>query len=625
MIRGQGITILMQPIVDFARRQPTGFECLSRFSVEPRRSPDQWFNEAGSVGLGAALELAAIRSALALGHALPDPTYLSVNASAEVLMDPEFDEAIAGFPRERLVIELTEHAAVQEYQTLSRRLAPLRASGIKLAIDDAGAGFAGLQHIVHLKPDIIKLDMSLTRDIDSDQARRALASALVFYARETGCVIVAEGVETELELETLKILGIPRGQGYLLGRPMPPRRGGGPRQEPTGRLTRSAGGLFILPASHPVATKAFSLTSPAVRLTQELIRFPTISPPGQEQAVTDHLARLLTSHGFACETVDLAPGRPNLIARLGGSADKPPLAFTGHTDVVPLGARDWSVPPFEAMIRDGRVWGRGASDMKAGVAAFVIAAIDMAPRLSGTPGVTLLITAGEETGSEGAIAMARSERLSPAGALVVAEPTSNRPLLGHKGALWLTATTAGVTAHGSMPDKGVNAVYKAARMTAALEGLRLQCEAPRPHGRPDAERRLPARRHQTSIPCRTGPRSASTAERSRGCGTPCCGSNSRASSAPMPQSRPRSISSRSNTPADDRWMASVHARCQALTGVKPAIETAPYFTDASVLTPALGHLPTVILGPGEGGDGAPDGRVLRRSRGSTRPWRFTGS
>ncbi len=222
LIKERQITILMQPIFDFARTEPTGFECLSRFAAEPRRSPDQWFSEAGSVGLGTALELAAIRAALEFGHALPSPTYLSVNASAEVLMEREFDEAISAFPPERLVIELTEHAAVQEYQTLSRRLAPLRAAGIKLAIDDAGAGYAGLQHIVHLQPDIIKIDMSLTRDIDSDQARRALASALVFFARETGCVIVAEGVETQNEMETLKMLGIHRGQGYLLGRPMPP-------------------------------------------------------------------------------------------------------------------------------------------------------------------------------------------------------------------------------------------------------------------------------------------------------------------------------------------------------------------------------------------------------------------
>ena len=340
------------------------------------------------------------------------------------------------------------------------------------------------------------------------------------------------------------------------------------------------------------------MTSPAVALAQALIRFPTISPPGEEQAVTDHLARLLTTHGFTCETVDLAPGRPNLIARIGGSSEKPPLAFTGHTDVVPLGARDWSAPPFEGLIRDGRLWGRGASDMKAGVAAFVMAAIDMAPRLAGTAGVTLLITAGEETGSEGAIALAKSGRLSPAGALVVAEPTSNRPLLGHKGALWLTATTAGVTAHGSMPDKGVNAVYKAARMAAALEGFDFNVKRHELMGAPTLNvgflrgginvNSVPDRA-EIGLDCRTipGMRHAALREQLQSfLGT---------EAIITTQVDLESV----YTAADDPWMKSVHALCEALSGVKPAIETAPYFTDASVLTPALANLPTVILGPGE--------------------------
>ncbi len=340
------------------------------------------------------------------------------------------------------------------------------------------------------------------------------------------------------------------------------------------------------------------MTSSAVSLTQDLIRFPTISPAGDEQAVNTHLARLLTAHGFACAMVDLAPGRPNLLASIGGSPDKPPLAFTGHTDVVPLGARDWSVPPFEGLIRDGRVWGRGASDMKAGVAAFVTAAIAMAPRLAGTAGVTLLITAGEETGSEGAIALAKSGRLPPAGALVVAEPTSNRPLLGHKGALWLTATTAGVTAHGSMPEKGVNAVYKAARMAASLEGFDFNVKRHDLMGAPTLNvgflrgginvNSVPDRA-EIGLDCRTipGMRHAVLKEQLQSFLGEEATISTQVDLEPV------------YTPADDPWMASVHARCAALTGVTPVIETAPYFTDASVLTPALGHLPTVILGPGE--------------------------
>src|SRR6266496_5897189 len=192
----------------------------------------------------------------------------------------------------------------------------------------------------------------------------------------------------------------------------------------------------------------------AIDLAAELIRFDTINPPGQEAACTDHLARLLTEAGFQCETVPLDKGRPNLVARIGGTEDKPPLAFTGHTDTVPLGAQAWTVAPHGGMVKDGRVWGRGASDMKSGVAAFVVAALEQAARLEGTPGVVLYITAGEETGSEGAFALARRGMRGHAGALVVAEPTTNRPLCGHKGALWLKAITRGVTAHGSMLSIG---------------------------------------------------------------------------------------------------------------------------------------------------------------------------
>jgi len=136
-----------------------------------------------------------------------------LSAAIEVL-----DAVLAGALRP-LALEVTEHAPVEDYAVLRDALAPLRKSGIRLAIDDAGAGYSSLQHIIQLRPDIIKLDMSLTKSIDSDQARRALASALTFFAREVGSVIVAEGIETEAELATLQRLDVSRGQGYLLGRP----------------------------------------------------------------------------------------------------------------------------------------------------------------------------------------------------------------------------------------------------------------------------------------------------------------------------------------------------------------------------------------------------------------------
>jgi succinyl-diaminopimelate desuccinylase len=140
---------------------------------------------------------------------------------------------------------------------------------------------------------------------------------------------------------------------------------------------------------------------------------------------------------------------------------------------VPLGTQPWSVDPLATEIKDGKLYGRGPSDMKSGVAAFVMAGISLAGKLANTPGVVMYITAGEETGCTGAASMTREASLPRVGALVVAEPTGNQVLVGHKGALWLEAVTTGVTAHGSMPEKGVNAVYKAARAVAALQDSRV--------------------------------------------------------------------------------------------------------------------------------------------------------
>ena len=219
IIREGGFEVHVQPIWDFIANTTVGFECLARFNHEPRRPPDAWFAEADEVGLGVALELAAIRSALAHADRFPPHIYLTINASAAALMSPDFEEAVTGCDPNRVVIELTEHSAVGDYEGLAARLRTFRDRGMRLAIDDAGAGYAGLQHIIRLRPDIIKLDMTLTRDVDSDPARRALATALIFYARETGCQILAEGIETEAELQTLKVLGVAKGQGYWLGRP----------------------------------------------------------------------------------------------------------------------------------------------------------------------------------------------------------------------------------------------------------------------------------------------------------------------------------------------------------------------------------------------------------------------
>lgn len=218
---GSGPGLAFQPIYTASDSTVVGWECLARFSGSPRRSPDQWFAEANEVGLGTVLETAVLRQALACLPRLHSGVYLAVNVSPPVLQSGEMARALEGAPAERIVLEVTEHAAVSDYDHFAAALAPLRRSGIRLAVDDAGAGFASFRHVLNLRPEIVKMDMSLTRNIDHDPARRALAGALTSLAREIKSQTIAEGVETASELEALRSLGVDMVQGYFLGRPMP--------------------------------------------------------------------------------------------------------------------------------------------------------------------------------------------------------------------------------------------------------------------------------------------------------------------------------------------------------------------------------------------------------------------
>ncbi|NEU14863.1 EAL domain-containing protein [Methylobacterium sp. BTF04] len=219
VIAAEEYDIVLQPIFDLQSRTVISCEALCRFRALPYRSPDKWFKDATDAGLGCELELAVLRTTLAVFPLLPCSISLSVNASPELVISGRLSDLIPAQYADRTIIEITEHASVSSYAELHAQLAPLKQLGVKVAVDDAGAGYSGLQHIVQLGPDIIKMDMSLTRAIDTDPARRALASAMVFYAREMGSRIVAEGIETTEELSTLKLLGADRGQGYLLGKP----------------------------------------------------------------------------------------------------------------------------------------------------------------------------------------------------------------------------------------------------------------------------------------------------------------------------------------------------------------------------------------------------------------------
>jgi len=215
----EGLTMAYQPIVCLESGTIVGVEALARFALEPQRTPDRWFEDAVEIGLGTELQLLAVSRALPALDQLPDDTYVSVNVDPTTASSMSLAEIVKRWPAGRVVIELTEHAPASDYPSLREALDAFRRSGVRIAVDDAGAGFASLRHILELAPDIIKLDISIVRDIDSEASHRALASALVAFAREMGTELIAEGVETAEEALALDGLGIGLMQGYHLGRP----------------------------------------------------------------------------------------------------------------------------------------------------------------------------------------------------------------------------------------------------------------------------------------------------------------------------------------------------------------------------------------------------------------------
>jgi EAL domain-containing protein (putative c-di-GMP-specific phosphodiesterase class I)/CheY-like chemotaxis protein len=219
---GDSLAIALQPICRLSDGCAIGAEALSRFSVAPRRGPDSWFAEARKVGLARPLELLAVRRAVELLPLLPDTLLLALNVSPTTIGWPPFERFLAEAPGERIVLELTEHMPTEDYDGLNRRLAPSRTRGVRVAVDDAGAGFASLRHILRLSPDFIKLDVSLVNGIAGDQSQQALAAGLISFAEKSGATIIAEGVETADDMETLAGLGVVYGQGYLFARPAPP-------------------------------------------------------------------------------------------------------------------------------------------------------------------------------------------------------------------------------------------------------------------------------------------------------------------------------------------------------------------------------------------------------------------
>jgi EAL domain-containing protein (putative c-di-GMP-specific phosphodiesterase class I) len=211
----KSLTIVYQPIVDLQGGDVVGHEALARF--RGGRPPDVWFGEAHAVGLGVELELLAVSRAI---EGIDDQGFLSINVSPVTLASPAFRDLLRHHSTpERLVVEVTEHVMIEDYPTITVALKAIRALGVRIAVDDAGGGFASLRHVLGLAPDLIKLDRSLIQGLDSDPRRHSLALALQSFATSTGADLVAEGIEREAELAACKDLGIRYGQGYLLGEP----------------------------------------------------------------------------------------------------------------------------------------------------------------------------------------------------------------------------------------------------------------------------------------------------------------------------------------------------------------------------------------------------------------------
>ncbi len=339
-----------------------------------------------------------------------------------------------------------------------------------------------------------------------------------------------------------------------------------------------------------------------VELTQALVRIDTVNPPGNEHRIGSLLADLLADTGWEAKVIETRPSRACVVAWL-PSRDDPhdtalPLCFTGHLDVVPLGTAAWSHDPFGGEVEHGRLYGRGSSDMKSGVAAMICAARQVARLERRRSGVLVVLTAGEESGCDGARDLVQQGLLPrQVGALVVGEPTNLYPVIGHKGALWARITCHGTAAHGSTPELGKNAIEHMLPILQALPGI---CLGPT-HALQGAPTINLGVVRGGSIPNQVPDRCEAELDIRTVAG---CDHDeivgrlqelvgSRGSVERLLDAKPVT------TREDDRWVQRVFELGEAFIGERPHARAVTYFTDAAVLGPALGLPPTVICGPGD--------------------------
>lgn len=337
----------------------------------------------------------------------------------------------------------------------------------------------------------------------------------------------------------------------------------------------------------------------SLTMTRKLISFDTSNPPGNEKPCAGFVAGFLQDLGFDVRSYEFEPGRPTLIARIPGASQARSICFTGHLDVVPAGAVPWSANPFSGETQGDKLFGRGSSDMKSGVAAMLMTAKAVSTQPALLKRILFVFTSGEETCSQGAYHVAGLNNvLGETGAIVVGEPTGNIPVIGHKGCIRFNLTFKGKAAHASMPELGENAVYKAARAIRNLESFDFSIP---PHPLLGGPTLVVSRIHG-GININSVPDQAVTTLDIR----TIPGQDYSRISDSLAQllgpdaaiTRLESVNPIATDPLDP-WIQSVYGIMETILGVPVSDQSVTYFTDASVLKPAYREPPCVILGPGE--------------------------
>lgn len=336
-----------------------------------------------------------------------------------------------------------------------------------------------------------------------------------------------------------------------------------------------------------------------VSLTQKLLSYNTINPPGNEAAIAVFTGNLLRENGFTVTYHEFGENRLHLIAGRGLSSNKAPIVLSGHFDTVPLGVHEWSIDPFGGLVKDGRLWGRGSSDMKGGLAAMIMASFEAFSEQEPSGGIRMIFTAGEELGCQGISSLAADGKIpGKASAVIVGEPTGNIPATGHKGAIYLNSVAKGITAHSSMPELGDNAIYKVAAAINRIKDIDFKAERDPLLGYPTVNvGRISGGLNLNSVPDHAeftvDIRTTSKLGHETILKTLCQTAGNQVVFEKLVDL------GAVFTREDEPFVRVVYAACNDKKPGNP--EALPYLTDGAVLQKVYGGVPVIILGPGESG------------------------